>query len=635
MKSAVLKKKLSDFLPPVFILIFGIGLSLTFFFSIRHLEQKNLRDAFGRIATNRTLALQREIQDIFDMLDSVRYFFESSQLVERQEFTKFTSSFWNDSKGLQAITWAPCVKDSERERFEASVKPNDSLVFSIKERNEEGEFVAAQKRDEYFPVYYVEPFAMNKTAWGYDLASETARQEALADARDHNTTAITEGLQLVLGSQEIISFLIFKPLFQKNASIETVQDRQQHLEGFVIGVFRVQDLVEYVMSLTDIRSVSIYLCDLSAPLERRSLAYYTQGACDLGKLPDGLANGMLPSGLYSKKTFETGTRTWSIVCTPEPEMVAMYTTWNSWTTFSIGLLLTGFVFFYYQTMRRRTEAIENLVQIRTAELNRELDQRKRAEAELSQLTKSLKVKNAELESVVYIASHDLRSPLVNINGFSQELQNSCDTIPMLLKGEPISEKTVDSIEKLLNTDIPESLNFIHAGVEKMQMLTNGLLQISRVGTTAFDIQVIDMNRLFENIVETNAYQAKKKGVVITLDPVPSCRADMAKTNQVFSNLFSNALKYLVPDRPGKIHITGWQKEGRSVYCVEDNGIGIPESDHKKIFQMFQRAAAGYTVEGEGLGLAIVLRVLDCQNGEIWLESEVGKGSKFFVSLPTA
>ena len=115
--------------------------------------------------------------------------------------------------------------------------------------------------------------------------------------------------------------------------------------------------------------------------------------------------------------------------------------------------------------------------------------------------------------------------------------------------------------------------------------------------------------------------------------LPPCVGDHVQINQLFSNLLDNALKYRDPERPGVIEITGQQVNDQVVYCVRDNGIGIPEEHHSKIFEIFQRLNPSATT-GEGLGLSIVKKILSRHNGSIWVESEPGVGSRFFVLLPS-
>jgi signal transduction histidine kinase len=113
----------------------------------------------------------------------------------------------------------------------------------------------------------------------------------------------------------------------------------------------------------------------------------------------------------------------------------------------------------------------------------------------------LEAKNKELQSVVYIASHDLRSPLVNIYGFSRQLAESCDELWKLMQGLSLSEDARRRVSPLLNEDIPQAVNFIHSGADKMQKVIDGLLKISRVGTAHLTISALDMESLINDIVE--------------------------------------------------------------------------------------------------------------------------------------
>jgi signal transduction histidine kinase len=141
-----------------------------------------------------------------------------------------------------------------------------------------------------------------------------------------------------------------------------------------------------------------------------------------------------------------------------------------------------------------------------------------------------------------------------------------------------------------------------------------------------------MNNLMEEVAASFEFQVKESGVTIRVEELPLCYGDDTQINQVFSNLLDNSLKYLDPNRPGLIRISGEEKEGRVTYCVEDNGIGIADKDRERIFEIFCRLDPDAGI-GEGLGLTIVRKILDLNSGKVWAESEPGKGSRFFVSLP--
>ncbi len=141
--------------------------------------------------------------------------------------------------------------------------------------------------------------------------------------------------------------------------------------------------------------------------------------------------------------------------------------------------------------------------------------------------------------------------------------------------------------------------------------------------------------MVKEVVDGLEFGIRDGGVSVTVEELPDCLGDGSKTSQIFGNLLNNALKYLDPGRKGVIRIRGRCKDGRSEYCVEDNGIGIDAGHQAKVFEIFHRLNPTDDIGGEGLGLTIVVRILDQMDGTICLESEPGKGSKFFVSLPSA
>jgi signal transduction histidine kinase len=166
----------------------------------------------------------------------------------------------------------------------------------------------------------------------------------------------------------------------------------------------------------------------------------------------------------------------------------------------------------------------------------------------------------------------------------------------------------------------------------MDKLLAGFLRFSRLGRAAPNVHRLDMNLMLQEIAQTMDYQLNQKGASLLADNLPTAIGDPTQINQVFSNLIDNAVKYLSPERPGRIHVGGHAEGRRAIFFVQDNGIGIPPEYHGKIFEIFHRLDPSIG-DGEGLGLTIAQRILERQNGKIWVESNPGSGSRFFVSLP--
>ncbi len=261
----------------------------------------------------------------------------------------------------------------------------------------------------------------------------------------------------------------------------------------------------------------------------------------------------------------------------------------------------------------------------------DITRRKTDEENLAQFAADLAERNKEMETIVYTVSHDLRSPLVNVQGFSKQLSRDCDKILAAVAAASDGVVPVSDLRALAEASIPQALRFINAGAAKMEMLLAGLLRYSRLGRVALVIRPLDMNVMLAEIIAATRFQADEAGAEIVLEDLPPCLGDSTQTSQVFANLIDNALKYRDPARPLRVRISGRVEAGRAIYAVADNGIGIPREHQPKVFDIFHRLNPDATI-GEGLGLTIAQRVLERQKGRIWVESREGVGSTFLVSL---
>jgi PAS domain S-box-containing protein len=240
-------------------------------------------------------------------------------------------------------------------------------------------------------------------------------------------------------------------------------------------------------------------------------------------------------------------------------------------------------------------------------------------------------KNKELESYLYVASHDLRAPLVNIQGFSTRIEKQIGQLDKLINNESAWLANNDKVTQLLHEGIPKSLNFILSNVKKMDGLINGLLTISRTGRYKMSIQLVDMEALIEKIIHNFNFQIMENDANIEQGSLPSCYGDVMLLNQLFSNLLENSIKYRSKERQLQIKIEGSQNNDSVIYSIKDNGLGIDSVSIHKIWDVFYRVDPTYTT-GDGIGLNLVAKIVEKHKGRVWVESKLGVGSVFYIQL---
>ncbi len=258
----------------------------------------------------------------------------------------------------------------------------------------------------------------------------------------------------------------------------------------------------------------------------------------------------------------------------------------------------------------------------------------KADREREYLLTELERKNQDLESIVYVASHDLRSPLVNIHGFSGNLKRYFEEVRDRMDSSGSIEALRDSLRPLLDDKITGAIRYIENGAAKMDSLIEGLLQISRAGRLSIEMTKIDMEQLIQEVLNVMQFEINKTGTrVMVVKPLASCRGDYNQLNQVFSNLIDNAVKYRSKNVPPVITVDSNIIGSNVVYSIADNGSGIAPADQNKIWELFRRVGNDTFITGEGIGLSIARRIVERLGGRIWVESEIGSGSRFFVQLP--
>lgn len=257
-------------------------------------------------------------------------------------------------------------------------------------------------------------------------------------------------------------------------------------------------------------------------------------------------------------------------------------------------------------------------------------------AELADANRELAHKNAENEMFVYSVSHDLRAPLVNLQGFAAELDKGCRRLAALVADPGVPPAVRDPAEALLGGKMTQALGFIRAAVLRLSGIIEALLRLSRAGRVEYRSEVVDVAAVVARVVASLHGTVTTRGAAVAVGDLPPAWGDPTALEQVFANLIGNALTYLDPARPGRVEVGCLPEttDGLCGYYVRDNGLGIAEAHRGRIFQAFQRAHP-QVAGGEGIGLAVAARVVERHRGRVWVESEAGEGSTFYVALPAA
>jgi light-regulated signal transduction histidine kinase (bacteriophytochrome) len=255
---------------------------------------------------------------------------------------------------------------------------------------------------------------------------------------------------------------------------------------------------------------------------------------------------------------------------------------------------------------------KNILMLRLKETEDELNKQREY---LDKLVQELGAANKELESFSYSVSHDLRTPLRAIDGYSR----------MLLK------KYGDKIDE----DASRMLSVIRSNTERMGVLIDDLLSFSKAQKDNIKVSEIDMDKLITETCNGIRAENHERELELKITKMLPANGDFSLIKQVLVNLISNAVKFTKNRKPGIIEISSYREAGKIVYCLKDNGVGFDMAYYDKLFGVFQRLHSNEDYEGTGVGLAIVRRIINRHGGQVWAEGEMDKGATFCFTLPAS
>jgi PAS domain S-box-containing protein len=317
--------------------LLGIALSVILYGLFERVQDGQNRETFQRLAQNHGTQIQSVLKEGLSVIESTRAFYQASDFVSRDEFRRYTRTLLAGHSHVRGLAWLPRVTHAERASYEALARKDSLSGFGFTERGPQGGLQRAAEREEYFPIYYLESFAGNDIALGFDHFSETTRREAMLKARDAGALMASAPLTLLQGSGKGV--VVYLPFYRAQAPRDTPAQRQEALVGFVLGTYWPDHVVEKGLSLVTASGLDIALIDEMAPEPDRLLYFHPSRT---RSKPFSAANqaAEAETGLHLRYALNMPGRQWSLLITPSPAFWQQHAQYTSRIVLAGGLVLT-------------------------------------------------------------------------------------------------------------------------------------------------------------------------------------------------------------------------------------------------------------------------------------------------------
>ncbi len=600
-------------------------LSLALFATIRGWERRDLEKRAADLTHEQAEKLQVTVLRSMEVLHSIAALHTLHGGMTPGQFQQFVQPTLARQPELQALSWNPVVPATNRSAVETTARTEGLSQFQFCEKDLAGHLIPARARDFYVPVRFIEPLERNRAALGYDLASDECRRLSLEQARDTGKPVATAPIQLAQGPDNQAGFLVLLPVYHSDLPPTTIAERQRHLKGFAVAVFRVNDLVAQFFHELKARGIEAALYDQSP---QGQLLYAVESF--------GHAGEIIP--------LEIAGRRWALAFQALPDFAASASHYQSWLVLCGALAFTLLATAYLYGGWRRTMEIAAV----NAALQEEVTVRQRAEAAAD---KANQAKSDFLASM----SHEIRTPLNAILGYTQLMQRDASLPPEQRDAVGGISASGQHLLGLINEIL--DLSKIEAGRMELQPVNFDLATLGNGLAATFRPLCAQKKIRFRLEVERRAPasfslsspeggegRGEEAKLFQTQNPSPqpsprlgeareetTVRGDEGKLRQVLINLVGNAVKFT---NVGEVclRIQPAANE-RWRFEVIDTGLGIPEEERMDIFKPFHQGSGAQHQGGTGLGLAIAQRQVELLGGKLELESERGIGSCFYFELP--
>lgn len=350
------------FYPLLFILLFMIGL----FQYGKSQDLKGISNDFNELISLFHYRIEEKLNNHLLLNNQLHAFFTSIRKIpSASEFVEFSNFQLQNNSDIQAVEWIPLVKNSMRDDFEQSL--------SIREPAENNEMVIASERDEYLPIYYLNPQAGNEKALGYDISTNPVAKKAVHLARDTAETVMAEPLQLIQDNEYQYGIIIYTPIYEFEASVADLHERRTHFIGVVASVFRVADLMQVSLSRLKNFPVNITIKEGNQTIYSRNL--------------DDQRHDLSLWDLTNRETVRIANRELHFTYSPSLEFYDSHLYWHTWWLIIIGLIITALAGAGLLMITGRTLRTEELILTRTEELTREVSERRHTEYALEKIAR--------------------------------------------------------------------------------------------------------------------------------------------------------------------------------------------------------------------------------------------------------
>ncbi len=393
----------------VIVVVSGLLLTSAAYFLVSAWEDQIVESEFERHAINHAVDLQGKIDLHVEILESIAGLLRASNNIDRGGFREFVTPILERYPEVQGYSWNPLVSNARRSDYEEMAKQEGIAGFSITEFNQAGDRLPAQQRDEYVPVYYLEPLAGNEEALGFDIASEPIRRMALTEARQTGKATTTQWVKLVQEKEQQFGILMVRPIYERKGVNNSYDQVNEQLAGYVVGVFRVGDMIEEALRPSEPAGLDFWVYQGSEPAYPAMSYFHPSRSREAPTGSRKFEQTELYPGNHYVQTLQLPGKTWTIIYKAAPALLKIHSQYTANGILVAGLALTALLSFYTFVVRRRAE----LSAAHNRELEHKIVEREKAEVALRE-SESYNRMLFEKSAIGLVLS-DIEGNLIDIN----------------------------------------------------------------------------------------------------------------------------------------------------------------------------------------------------------------------------